>query len=73
MAFFVFSWSHYDGMVYGMDEMSVKPVSSLIEVLFSGEQKLINNVKESISRGWSQIFSISKTIGLYDFPPDISS
>lgn len=40
-------------MVYGMDEMSVKPVSSLIEVLFSGEQKLINNVKKSISRGQS--------------------
>lgn len=36
-----------------MDEMSVKPVSSLIEVLFSGEQTLINNVKKSISRGQS--------------------
>lgn len=40
-------------MVYGMDEMSVKPVNGLVEALFSGEQKLMNNVKKSISRGQS--------------------
>ena len=34
-------------------KMSVKPVNSLVEALFSGEQKLMNNVKKSISRGQS--------------------